>query len=113
MMAQARELNHQGRPQARPRWTAKATGGVDRQNGPPSPCTRPSIGPTTVMLAATPPIGSRILWLGRVPEHCAVMACGTRHDEQMPDEVTVAQARIGREESHARRVSHAARDQPE
>ena len=41
------------------------------------------------------------------------MAGGTRHDKQMPDEVTVAQARVGREESHARRVSHAARDQPD
>ena len=50
--------------------------------------------------------------LGRIPEHCEVMACGTRHYKQMPDEVTVSQARIGREESHTCSVSYASCDQP-
>ena len=50
--------------------------------------------------------------LGRIAEYCEVMACGTRHYKQMPDQVTVSQARIGREKSHTYSVSHATCDQP-
>jgi hypothetical protein len=50
--------------------------------------------------------------LGRIPEHCEAMTCGTRDYRQMPDEVTVSQARIGRVKSHTSSVSHASCDQP-
>ena len=67
---------------------------------------------TKFQTMATTCHGVASILLGRIPEHCEVMACGTRHYKQMPDEVTVSQARIGRVESHTPSVSHASCDQP-
>jgi|GEM_PF-3892475 len=40
---------------------------------------------------------------GRVPEHCEEMAASACENEQVPDEMAVAQA-LSREERHARSV---------
>lgn len=49
----------------------------------------------------------------RVPEHCKVMAYSAHHYKQMPDEMTVSNTRIGREEKYTDSVSHAACNQPQ
>lgn len=57
--------------------------------------------------AENPPAGS-----DGVPQHGEIMAGGSGQDEQMPDEMAVAQARIEREKDHPQCVGQAAGDQP-
>ena len=47
---------------------------------------------------------------GRIPVHGEIMAGGARQYEPVPDEVTVAQARIEDKENGTRRVGQAARN---
>ena len=48
---------------------------------------------------------------GRVPEHCEEMAASACENEQVPDEMAVAQA-LSREERHARSVGEPPSHEP-
>ena len=51
--------------------------------------------------------------VARIPEHREVMAGRSGNHEKMPDQVAVAQARIGQEKRHAAGVCQTSRKQPQ
>lgn len=60
-----------------------------------------------------PERGRSMEGLGRIPEHCEVMAGGTCHYKKVPDQVSILQPRIHCEKDYTGRVRQPSREQPE